>query len=96
MPMDGPPFLTDGEIRLIQDWIAQGARNAEGVAARMPAGADVRLHGMLGTSWRLDGLNLDVGPDTRVDKAPGPGDYVEVRGSLDEAGNMNVDRIRRR
>ena len=25
MPFNGPPFLTDGEIQLIHDWIAEGA-----------------------------------------------------------------------
>ena len=25
MPLSGPPFLTDGEIQLIHDWIAEGA-----------------------------------------------------------------------
>ena len=27
MPADGPPFLPDGEIQLIKDWIEQGAPN---------------------------------------------------------------------
>ena len=26
MPLNGPPFLTDQEIQLIRDWIAEGAR----------------------------------------------------------------------
>ena len=26
MPLDGPPYLSIDEIRLIEDWIAQGAR----------------------------------------------------------------------
>jgi hypothetical protein len=26
MPLNGPPFLTDEEIQLISDWIAEGAR----------------------------------------------------------------------
>ena len=25
MPLNGPPFLTDGDIQLIHDWIAEGA-----------------------------------------------------------------------
>ena len=25
MPLNGPPFLTDGQIQLIHDWIAEGA-----------------------------------------------------------------------
>jgi hypothetical protein len=26
MPLNGPPFLSDAEIQLIRDWIAEGAR----------------------------------------------------------------------
>jgi len=25
MPLNGPPFLTDGQIQLIHDWVAEGA-----------------------------------------------------------------------
>jgi mono/diheme cytochrome c family protein len=96
MPFDGPPFLTADEIRLIEEWIAQGARNAEGVTAPVPAGARVRLHGRLEPSNRLDGLVLDIGPGTRVDKNPTPGDYVEVRGRLDDSGCVIVERLRPR
>jgi mono/diheme cytochrome c family protein len=96
MPFDGPPFLDSDEIRLIEDWIAQGARDAAGVPARVPAGAKVRLHGTLERGDRLDGLELAIGPHTRIDKSPGPGDYVQVRGRLDDAGNVIVERLRRR
>jgi len=96
MPFDGPPYLSSDEVRLIEDWIAQGARDSEGRIATIPAGADVRLHGTLGPRWQLDGLDLAVGPGTRIDKAPAPGDYVEVRGRLDAAGNIRVERLRRR
>lgn len=27
MPLDGPPFLTAGELQLLHDWIAEGAGN---------------------------------------------------------------------
>jgi hypothetical protein len=27
MPLDGPPFLDDGDIQLLSDWIAEGARD---------------------------------------------------------------------
>jgi mono/diheme cytochrome c family protein len=96
MPLDGPPYLADDDIRLIEDWIAQGARNAEDVPAAVPAGAAVRLHGTLSSRWQLDGLPLEVGARTRIDRAPGPGDYVEVRGRLDESGGVRVERLRRR
>jgi len=96
MPLDGPPYLSSEEIRLIEDWVRQGARNAEAQAAHIPAGSAVRLHGRLDSGWQLDGLALTVDARTRLDKMPGPGDEVQVRGRLDEAGNVRAERIRRR
>ena len=96
MPFDGPPYLSDDEIRLIESWVAQGARDATGKPAPNPAGAAVRLHGTLRSGWRLDDLDLAIGARTRIDKSPEPGDYVEVRGRLDENLNVEVERLRRR
>ncbi|UCB54280.1 MAG: hypothetical protein JSW45_10030 [Thiotrichales bacterium] len=96
MPFDGPPYLDDDEIRLIEDWIAQGARDSNGEPSPIPAGARVRLHGTLGPGRQLDGLSLIIGSRTRIDKNPRPGDYVQVRGRLDKAGNVQVERLRRR
>jgi mono/diheme cytochrome c family protein len=45
MPFDGPPWLADEEMRLIEQWIAQGARDSEGRGAPVPAGARVRFRG---------------------------------------------------
>jgi mono/diheme cytochrome c family protein len=96
MPFDGPPYLTSEEVGLIEEWVAQGARNAEGVVAAVPVGATVRLHGTLGGRWQLDDLPLGVEAGTRIDKAPAPGDYVEVRGRLGEGATVHVERLRRR
>jgi len=96
MPFDGPPYLSEAEIRLIEDWIGQGARNTEGMPAPVPQGARVRLHGRLTEFWRLDGLPLEVSRRTRIDKKPEPGDYVQVRGRLDADGGVVAQRIRRR
>ncbi|MDW7711996.1 MAG: c-type cytochrome domain-containing protein [Deferrisomatales bacterium] len=96
MPLDGPPYLDEAETRLVEEWIAQGAPDEHGTPARVPAGASVRLHGTLDPGRQLDGLPLVIGPRTRFDDSPGPGDYVQVRGTLDEAGNVHVERVRRR
>lgn len=96
MPFDGPPYLAEEEIRLIEDWIAQGAKSAAGTPAGLPAGASVRLHGTLGADRRLDGLELVIGPGTRIDKQTLPGMYVEVRGTLAEDGKVVVERLRAR
>ncbi|WP_162934918.1 c-type cytochrome domain-containing protein [Pseudomonas cavernae] len=96
MPHDGPPFLSDAEIGLIASWIDQGARDAHGQPAALPSGARVRLHGTLADDWRLDGLPLQVNEQTRLDKRPQPGDYVQVRGRLNADGGVTAERIRRR
>jgi mono/diheme cytochrome c family protein len=96
MPFDGPPFLAPNEIMLIEEWIAQGARDSNGSPASVPTGAKMRLHGTLSERWRLDDLTLTVTRDTRIDKAPRPGDYVEVRGTVRADGTLVVERIRRR
>lgn len=96
MPFDGPPFLDDAEIALIERWIADGARDSAGLAAPLPVAAGVRLHGRLGQEWQLDALRLVIDRRTRIDKSPQPGDYVEVRGQIGANGNVFVHRLRRR
>ncbi len=96
MPLDGPPWLDADETRLIEDWIAQGAANAEGTAAPLPVGARVRLHGRLSAPGRLDDLELVIGAGTRIDKQPRPGNFVEVRGRIGADGRVLVERLRRR
>jgi Planctomycete cytochrome C len=98
MPFDGPPYLNEDEIRLLENWVSQGARNAEGKKTPWPVGANVRLHGSLvaGPAWQFEDLALSVTSSTRVDKRPGPGSYVEVRGRLMSDGQILVDRMRGR
>lgn len=100
MPFDGPPYLADEDIALIEAWIAQGARDTTGQAAPLPVGARVRLGGVLGDAsagaWRLDDLPLQVHSGTRFDKRPRPGDTVEVRGQIGPGGTVEVERLRRR
>lgn len=96
MPYDGPPYLTDAEIDLIVAWIEQGARDAAGQPAPVPVGARVRLHGRLDDAGRLDGLALLIDARTRLDDAPHPGAYVQVRGRLDAGGRVQVERLRLR
>jgi hypothetical protein len=96
MPYDGPPFLDATEIALIVDWINQGARDAQGKPASFPTGAKVRLHGRLGTNWRLDSLPLKVNAATRLEHSPRTGDYVQVRGRLTSDGALIIERIRPR
>ena len=96
MPFDGPPFLSEDEIKLIEAWITQGARDAQGRPAPVPVGARVRLHGILGEAGQLDGLPVTVTSGTRIDKRPRPGDYAELRGTIGPGGEIIAERIRRR
>lgn len=95
MPHDGPPYLDDAEIALLERWIAAGAPGPDGRKASMPTGAEVRLHGRLTGRWSLDGLPLDVS-GARIRKNPRVGDYVEVRGHVGRDGTIRVERLRPR
>lgn len=96
MPMDGPPYLAAAEIALVQRWIEQGARGADGTPAAVPVGAEVRLHGTLQPGPRLDELPLNMGSRSRLDKAPAPGQRAQVRGRIDSQGGILVERVRAR
>lgn len=96
MPLDGPPYLSADDIELIETWIVQGARDAEGKPARATAGTRLRLHGTLDANGRLDGLVFSVPVGARIDKFPRPGDYVRLEGLLDASGKVVIERLRRR
>ena len=96
MPFDGPPWLDEADIALVERWIEQGARDSEGHRAALPVGARLRFEGNLESHWVVDGLSLTVTAGTRVDKSPRAGDRVEVRGRVGADGGIVVERIRRR
>ena len=96
MPFDGPPFLNDDQVALIEQWIEDGARDSAGISAPIPSGARLRLHGTLPSRWQLDDLPLNITPDTRVDGNPQAGDEVRIRGRVRADGSVRVDRIKAR
>lgn len=96
MPYDGPPWLSEDEIRLVEAWIRGGARDGDGKVAPMPVGARVRFGGTLDGRWSVDGQPLVVDRRTRIDKSPRLGDRVEVRGRIGPKGEVIVERLRRR
>jgi uncharacterized membrane protein len=96
MPFDGPPYLSDGEIQLIELWVADGARDGQGVRSPVPVGARVRLGGRLIASDVLDDLPLHSAGRRSVRHRSSVGDYVEVRGTVLDNGAIGVERIRRR
>lgn len=95
MPFDGPPWLSEEDTRLIEEWIRQGARGADGRPAPIPAGARVRFEGTLSGPGEVDGTPVNL-LRARVDKSPGIGDRVEVRGVVQPDGGIGVTRLRRR
>lgn len=95
MPLGGPPWLSDAEIELLVAWIADGARDASGVPAALPVGAELRLHGTWRADGTLDGLPLDL-TGARIDDDAHRGGYVQVRGVLAADGRVVVERVRGR
>ena len=70
MPFDGSPYLDEAEIKLITDWIEQGARNADGTEATLPVGAKVRLGGRHTGKWNLDRSAADCGRSDAFKEGP--------------------------
>jgi mono/diheme cytochrome c family protein len=96
MPFDGPPWLPDDDIRLIRDWIAQGARSADGTPAPMPVGERVRLRGKITGENEIDGARFIVTGETRVDGVPSIGSTAEMRGEVQPDGTVLATRYRGR
>jgi len=97
MPLNGPPYLSEEDIKRVAQWIDDGARDTSGSGAAEVAGARVRLHGKLTQKWKLDGLELTVHSGTRIKKSPGIGSYVRVDGRVSADGTTIIaDRIKRR
>lgn len=96
MPHDGPPWLTGEEVRVISDWIAQGAPDDAGRRAPLPVGAKVRMRGRLTGIWAIDGVPFRVDGGTRLKKRPSVGDNAEVRAVVAPDGSLVATRVRRR
>ncbi|HET6272607.1 MAG TPA: c-type cytochrome domain-containing protein [Bacteroidota bacterium] len=96
MPFDGPPYLAEDQISLIEKWVEEGAQDESGQRAEAPVGRKVRLRGRLSGSWVLDGLPLGVGGGTEIKNKTSVGDYVEVRGWVTSGGGIEAEQIRAR
>lgn len=96
MPHDGPPWLSDTETRLIRDWIAQGAMDAQGARAEIPVGGRIRLRGTLTAKNEIDGAQFKIDGGTRIDDAPGIGGEAEMRGVVQADGSVRATRFRDR
>ncbi len=96
MPLDGPPFLSDAEIDLLERWICGGARDALGEPSPVPAGRRIRYRGRWSGTWEIDGVEVAVDRRTRIDDVPRVGDAAEVRGVIQADGSIRATRLRRR
>lgn len=96
MPFDGPPWLEDEDIRLIYDWIKQGAPDAEGRLADIPVGRELRLRGSMTAPDAIDGATFRIDGGTRIDDRPGVGAQAEMRGVVMPDGSVRATRLRDR
>ena len=96
MPFDGPPWLPEEDVRLIRDWIAQGARDGAGVAAAVPVGGQIRLRGLATGEAEIDVAGFVVDGGTRVDDWPAIGGAAEMRGVVQADGTVRATRLRDR
>ena len=96
MPHDGPPWLPDDDIRLIRDWIDQGAPDANGLPAPIPVGAALRLRGIMTGPSAIDGAEFIMDGNTRIDDRPGVGGQAEMRGVVQADGSVRATRLRDR
>ncbi|CAD5369822.1 Cytochrome c [Rubrivivax sp. A210] len=95
MPFDGPPWLGDDEIKLLERWIADGARDRDGKPAPVPVGARVRLRGTLTAPGEIDGARFDA-RGARIDKSPRVGGAAELRATVQPDGSLLAERLRGR
>ena len=96
MPFDGPPWLPAQEIDLIGQWIADGAKDADGNSAPTPVGREIDLEGELTGYWEINGVPLVVDAYTRMKKYPRPGDYQHAEAVIGQDGRIYVRRMRNR
>ncbi|MDB5904630.1 MAG: hypothetical protein JWM26_3508 [Betaproteobacteria bacterium] len=95
MPFDGPPWLGDAEIALIERWIIDGARDRDGKPAPVPAGAQVRLRGTLTAPREIDGVPFSP-EGARTERGLRTGASAELRGVVQPDGTIRATRVRPR
>lgn len=96
MPLDGPPFLDEGQIALLRDWIAGGAQDDAGQAAALPVGGEIRFRGILTSPDAIDGAAFVITVATRIDDRPATGQRAELRGRIMPDGTIEALRLRGR
>lgn len=96
MPFDGPPWLDEADIALLEAWIAGGAMDGDGTVAPLPVGRSVRLRGVLTAPDAVDGAVFLTDATTEIRDALGVGDRVELRARIGSDGTLIAERLRSR
>lgn len=96
MPFDGPPWLTEGEIALLRDWIAGGALDDDGKPSPIPEGGRLRMRGPLTAENEIGGSPFTTTPATRIKQRPQLGGAAELRGHVGAGGVIVADQLRGR
>lgn len=92
MPLGGPP-IPEAEIDLIRRWIDAGAPDANGMAAAMPVGGEVRIEGRLTGPNEIDGIRFAVTAATDSSDVPAVGGEAEMRGVVEADGTIRATRF---
>jgi mono/diheme cytochrome c family protein len=94
MPFDGPPWLDEAQVALIEAWITDGAPDANGTPMPVPVGARVRLRGVLTAPDAVDGARFI--PGGRLDGGVAVGSPVQMEATVGADGRLVTHRLRRR
>jgi mono/diheme cytochrome c family protein len=96
MPLDGPPWMSESQIVLLEDWVRGGALDDAGNKAPIPAGGRIRFRGLLTAGNAVDGALFRTTTASRIEGRPELGKRVELRGRVMPDGSISAERLRHR
>lgn len=96
MPFDGPPWLTEEQIALIETWIVEGALDDDGNPAPIPVGGALRIRAPMSGAREIGGAAFTLTPETRLEERPPIGAPAELRAEIGPDGALIATRLRAR